>query len=907
MKCRQSIIRFTTILLTATLVVISASAQEASSQESTSTGPKGEYSSKKDIVENPFKPADTSSPRDTLRSFLTNINIAIKNLPSGLLDSPAGYQAYERALSTLDFSTTPDGDSRVIMNRRLLMLKEILDRIELPPYSEIPGDDEVGDGALNQWTIPGTSITIKRLESGPRAGEYLFSAWTVQRLPRLYRQVKNLPYQPNATPGIYETYLSSETSASYLDKQVRNRLKPVDTSSPRSTLEGFLDSVNRAYGLVMEADAAAKASPPTITNYEAREIEIIAQNLMARAESTLDLSKVPEAIRDAVGIESALTLKEIFDRMLIPEIESIPDTEMVKAERERLSSTASGNTRPVRWRYPNTAIEIVEIMEGERQGSFLFSAETVDRLKDFYEQIRDLPYRGDYSQLALDYESPGKSEGFFEYYISTPGYLVPHASLLGRFVESLPSWFKKVHGGQTVWQWIFLALWLSLGVLLLVTLHGRVLRGPAELSPLNRYWRRVFFYLVAAGTVLFLYQVLNKYVNLTGPVLYVSGTILETTSWLFLSAVVIFLGGALAETIVASPKIDPEGIQASYIRALFGVVCFIAAAAILISGLSKVGLSLIPILTGVGIGGLAIALAARPTIENIIASFMIFLDKPYRVGQRINVLGQDGTVEAIGLRSTKIRLLTGHLTSIPNEKMATVEIVNIGRRPYIRRLFDVTITYDTPPEKVTRALEILREILAVPEAVDPETTHGTEDLADTVFTEGEAEHQPHPNEAINQPDFPPRVSFNELNADSLNILVIYWYHPPDYWDYLEHATWINLQIMERFNAEGIDFAFPTQTLHMAGDEKRPLTVGQHWVSEEEAFSPNSDLAQAAAPGAQAVQTTQTSASETVRPQVSEVDDSKPKTEGELTDAPLEDDVLHGDSEGEADDDGDAQR
>ena len=91
----------------------------------------------------------------------------------------------------------------------------------------------------------------------------------------------------------------------------------------------------------------------------------------------------------------------------------------------------------------------------------------------------------------------------------------------------------------------------------------------------------------------------------------------------------------------------------------------------LIYGLSQVGVSLVPLLTGVGVGGLAVALAARPSIENIIGSFMIFADKPYRVGQRVKVMGQDGTVEAIGLRSTKIRLLNGHLTSIPNEKMAT--------------------------------------------------------------------------------------------------------------------------------------------------------------------------------------------------------------------------------------------
>ena len=80
-------------------------------------------------------------------------------------------------------------------------------------------------------------------------------------------------------------------------------------------------------------------------------------------------------------------------------------------------------------------------------------------------------------------------------------------------------------------------------------------------------------------------------------------------------------------------------------------------------------------------------------------------------------------------------------------------------------------------------------------------------------------------------DWAPRVYFNEFNADSLNILVLYWYHPPVYWEYLEHAHWINLQIIERFNAEGIDFAFPTQTLHMAGDEKRPFDIGVRHIAQ----------------------------------------------------------------------------
>jgi MscS family membrane protein len=770
----------------------------------------------------------------------------------GIILSERGYRAYERLLSTLDFSTTPNGNSRMTMARRSILLLEILNRVELPPDTEIPGDDEVAHGALKQWTIPGTRITIQQIERGPRVGEYLFSATTVERLHRMYLLVKPLPYKREGAFGIYEDFVSSERSGDYTERLVRNRLRPIDASSPRATIDGFLDTVNRAYALVMKANASIEADLPKMTPDEVRETEIIAMNLMKRAIGTLDLSKVPQTIRDDVGIESVLQLKEIFDRMSLPSIDAVPNMEMVIAEKKRVASTASGVAGSYHWRFPNTTIEIVEIMDGERKGHFLFGADTVSRLKNLYKAVQDLPYREDYSKIAREYISPGISQGFYKYYISTPGQLIPQATFGGRLVESLPAWFKAVYGDQTVWQWISLALMLSLGVLFLVMLHGKLWRRSAELSAASLHLRRSFFYLIVAGTVYFLYHVLDQRVNLTGSVLYYIGAILATIKWLSLSIAAFSIGGALAEIIVKSPKIDPDGIQASYIRALFGLLGFLAAAAIFITGLARIGVSLVPLLTGVGIGGLAIALAARPTLENIIGSFMIFLDKPYRVGQRVNVMGQDGTVESIGLRSTKIRLLTGHLTAIPNEKMATVEVENIGRRPHIRRLFNITVTYDTPPEKIKRAVEILREILAVPETPDEETTHFAT-AKKKVYTSDitkappslaamieDIERDYHPNWAINIKDFEPRVSFNEFNADSLNILVIYWFHPPDYWKYLDHATWINTQIVERFNAEGIDFAFPTQTLHLAGDDKHPLTMAQRTVAKDETLQPEAE-------------------------------------------------------------------
>ena len=695
----------------------------------------------------------------------------------------------------------------------------------------------------------------------------------------IYVGAQNISSKESTSTGPKDEY-SLETDIS------KYPLNPPNTSSPQATLQSFIEYINRSYRVLMAAHHENQKTPGLFTSESVQQMTRQAKNLFERGVYCLNLSRVPEAFKEDVGYLRALKLKEIFDRIELPPFDLIPDAQAIEKDQEEKKFP-----KLVSWRVPYTDIFIARVEDGPRKGEYLFTPQTIARLDEFYNKVKDLPYRSD----------KFISHNFFEFYISSPGRLLPP-----KWGQWLPAWSTAIFLGQTIWQWCAFAVVVLFLFVIIAQFYGIQHRASAKLSPANQDWIRVFFKLVAIGIIVVVRYVLREQVNLTGSVSQVVATILAVISWFLLATAAFRIAAASADMIISSPKIIPEGIQAAYIRGVFSIVGFILMALIIIYGLSRVGVSLTTLLAGAGIGGIAIALAARSTLENVIASFTIFADKPYKVGQRVTVMGQDGTVESIGLRSTKIRLLTGPLTSIPNEKMANVEIENIGRRPYIRRLINVTITYDTPPEKITRAVDILREILAVPEALDPETTDSTGQLANTAATEGEAEHQPHPNEAINQPDFPPRVYFNELNTDSLNILVIYWYHPPAYWDYLEHANWINTQIMERFNVEGIDFAFPTQTLHLAGDKKRPLTVGQRQVSKEEAFSPGEVLAQATALGAQAIKTTQTSASETVRPQVHEADDSKPKTEGELTDAPLEDDVLHGDDEGGADDDGDTR-
>lgn len=208
--------------------------------------------------------------------------------------------------------------------------------------------------------------------------------------------------------------------------------------------------------------------------------------------------------------------------------------------------------------------------------------------------------------------------------------------------------------------------------------------------------------------------------------------------------------------------------------------------------LDNIGYDVATLLAGLGVGGIAVALAAQDTLKNFLGSIMVLLDKPYQVGQRVVVKGHDGVVEEIGLRSTKIRLLTGHQTTVPNEQMAGSDIENIGRRPHIRRLTNITLPYNTPLDKVQKAVDIIRTTLDNHEGMDP--------------------------------DFLPRVYFNEFNPASLNIIVLYWYHPPNYWDFLDFNQRVNMQIMQEFEKEGIKFAFPTTTTYLTPDDQHPLQV-----------------------------------------------------------------------------------
>jgi len=216
---------------------------------------------------------------------------------------------------------------------------------------------------------------------------------------------------------------------------------------------------------------------------------------------------------------------------------------------------------------------------------------------------------------------------------------------------------------------------------------------------------------------------------------------------------------------------------------------FVVIVAVLVT-LQNLGMNVTGLLASLSIGGLAVGLAAQDTLSNLFGAVMIFADKPFRVGDRVQLDAIDGSVEAIGLRSTRVRNLDGHLVTIPNRTMANANIINVTKRPNIKTVMNIGVTYDTTARNVQRAMEIIEEVF-----------------------------RPHPLTA----DL--IVSFNKFESSSLNILVVHWWNSTDYKQYLAGLQKMNLELKRRFDEERISFAFPSQTVYLRQDSQWRMAKG----------------------------------------------------------------------------------
>lgn len=193
--------------------------------------------------------------------------------------------------------------------------------------------------------------------------------------------------------------------------------------------------------------------------------------------------------------------------------------------------------------------------------------------------------------------------------------------------------------------------------------------------------------------------------------------------------------------------------------------------------LNNAGYNVSAVLASLGIGGLAFALAAKDTIANLFGSFTIFVDKPFMIGDRVILKGYDGHIREIGLRSTRLQTLNGRMITIPNSKVADESIENISSEPNRKITLDLGMTYGTNHEQMQKAMDTLKDIAA--------QNSNVEDKVATVF--------------------------NAFNDFTLNIRFNYYIKKD--MDISNTLSEINLEILRRFNEEGLEFAFPTQTVY----------------------------------------------------------------------------------------------
>ncbi len=198
-----------------------------------------------------------------------------------------------------------------------------------------------------------------------------------------------------------------------------------------------------------------------------------------------------------------------------------------------------------------------------------------------------------------------------------------------------------------------------------------------------------------------------------------------------------------------------------------------------VMALNNIGLDVKTLLGALGVGGLAAALAAQDTIKNVFGGFTLLTDQPFRIGDMVIVDNFQGTIEDIGLRSTRIRTLEKRLVTIPNSKIMDASVVNISNEPMRRVVTTLELTYETTSEQMRQALEILKKLAQTTKSVDPK---------DSV------------------------VYFSDFSDSALVITFIYYVIKSG--DIPQTISTMNMAILSSFNEAGFNFAYPTQKVYM---------------------------------------------------------------------------------------------
>lgn len=552
---------------------------------------------------------------------------------------------------------------------------------------------------------------------------------------------------------------------------VLDPLAPPDLTSPRATMSTFIDETTATIDL-MRAGYATGMRTQAERAFAALDME------MKRGEGGFDEM-----------IENTFMLLEVLAKLDLPPSEDMPGAEAV-----------AGGLRA--WTIPETEIRLISTVDEEGEvGPFRFSPETVARIGEFYQRMRPFPATGTLRAYG----------DIVERFRLRPGFAAPAA--FGRFIHDLPPAWLTLIGNMPIWKWVALlaTLLLAGGVAALVYRLVTRLRGRPAADRSERWSGPLLtlFTLALIGIVNFIGV---EVIRVTDTERAVFEALMIVGAHLTLIWLIFQLFDLAASLLIRVRELGVASLDTQLVRLLFRLASVLLGLYVLVHLADSLGVPVTPMLAGLGVGGLAVALAVRPTLENIVAGFVLFADKPVKVGEFCQFGDKMGTVEAVGLRSVRVRGLDRTLVSVPNAEFCQMQIVNFTRRDSILLKSLIGLRYETTADQLRLVLVRLRELLIR-----------------------------HPKVAIE----PARVRFVGYGAFSLDLEIFAYVTTRDFGEFLAIQEDINLRIKDIVERIGAGFAFPSQTLYLersagVGPEQAEaagLTV-ERWRQENRLPFPN---------------------------------------------------------------------
>jgi MscS family membrane protein len=719
-----------------------------------------------------LRPDALRSPRQTIRFFLemaekaendgayyaaarecldfTDVAVELLREERGdeLDDAAAAYDAldaagYRHILKVRDEHGLPYVDA----------LELILDQMigdELLDIEEVR--DQPGELVKPTWAIGRSPLLVVLARQGD--DQWRFSAATVQRALAMAEPLKKgetVVQAPAATPGTPAAATPAPQPIATPKKPAADALAPEETATPRATVETFQTAM-------LNGDLQA-------------------------AVNCLDLSHLSPAQRDLAGTLAG-KLWLVFQRHPKLTLKNLPN--------DPDSPTPDPLFPPV----DEGRVVLRQQQRGDRKGEWLISSRTVRDIEALYEHYERQPIHADWTGQSLSFWTLPSLWVREQVNAQTQPLVATARTADGATVEvvqrpaRLPGWLLNSALGLRVWQWFGILLTLLCGVLVrmiaqivLRIISARLLRVEgAQMMPstLNRALSPTSN-LAAVATWWYLLQLLDLGQGVLiwmWPVLKIVMAVVGVYAFYRLVEVVMgFFAARAAQTASRMDDVLVPLLQ----KTLKAVV--VAMGAIFV--INVLGYPIDRWLAALGVGGLAISFAARDTIANFFGSVNVVLDRPFQVGDWVKIGDAEGTVEAVGLRSSRIRTFYNSQVVVPNAELMNATVDNLGRRRYRRTSTAISVIYGTTPEQLEAFCEGIREI-----------------IRQHPYTRKDYFH----------------VYVKQFAASSIDVMLYCFHECPDWGTELRERHRLYLDIMRLARRLGIEFAFPTQTIHIAKDD-----------------------------------------------------------------------------------------